>query len=123
MADSILDTVKPALGLDLADSSFDLDVVMLINGTFGKLYQLDVGPTDGFAITNNNAQWPDYVTDPDLRGLVEAYMVMSVKMAFDPPGTSFGIDATNKQIEKLAVHIVTRAETLDPPSDPFEEAS
>lgn len=123
MADSILDSVKAALGLSLADSSFDLDVVVLINGTFGKLYQMDVGPSDGFSVTNSNAQWTDYVTDPDLRGLVEAYMAMSVKMAFDPPGTSFAIDATNKQIEKLAVHIVTRAETLDPPSDPLEEAS
>lgn len=123
MTESILDTIKPALGLNLSDSSFDLDIVMLINGAFGNLYQMDVGPADGFSISDNNARWLDYVSDSDLCGMVKAYIVHSVRLAFDPPGTSFAIEAIAKQIEKLAVHIVTRAEQLDPPSDPFEEAS
>jgi hypothetical protein len=123
MADSILDDVKPALGLSLADSSFDLDVIMLINSAFGDLYQMDVGPADGFSIADSNAKWADYVTDPELLGLVKAYISQKVRLVFDPPGTSFGIDATKKQIEKLASLILVRAEALNPPSDPLEEAS
>jgi hypothetical protein len=122
-ADSILDSVKPPLGLSLADSSFDLDVIMLVNSAFGALYQMNVGPVDGFSISDNNAVWSDYVTDADLRGHVEAFIVASVRLAFDPPGTSFGIDAIKSQIQKLAWLINVRAEELNPPSDPFEEAS
>lgn len=119
MPASILDTIKDTLGVSTGDGSFDLDIQMYTNSAFGALYQLNAGPVDGFSITDNTATWTDYTTDADLQGMVQAYLAMAVQLAFDPPATSFAINAIQDQLSALEFQILVRAEELRVPSDPF----
>jgi hypothetical protein len=117
--DSILDSVKKTLGFDPDYEAFDLDITLFINGAFGSLQQAGVGPDSGIAITDNTALWSDYVTDGVLLDLVKQYVYSSVRLSFDPPGTSFGIDAIKYMLEMHIWRINIEAEKLTPPSDPF----
>ena len=38
-ADSVLDSVKKMLGVDLVDDSFDMELIIFINDVFSKLNQ------------------------------------------------------------------------------------
>lgn len=117
--DSILDTIKKALGLDGSDTTFDLDVTMLINSALGTLKQLGVGPATGFMITDNTTLWSQYVTDAALLGMVKSYIFMNVRLIFDPPANPKTIDAIDKLIQELAWRVNNQAEQVTPPSDPF----
>lgn len=116
---SILDTVKKAVGLDPELEAFDLEITMFINSAFGYLRQLGVGSDTGFIISDNTTLWSQYVTSLKILSMVKQYISMFVKLAFDPPATSFGIDAVKGMIEQLGWRINIVAEEENPPSDPF----
>jgi hypothetical protein len=99
---SILDETKKLLGLDASYTAFDTDVIMHINTVFSTLTQLGIGPDTGYMITDNTATWDAFIgtTDPTLNA-VKSYLFMKVKMMFDPPQTSFVIEAYNKNIQEL----------------------
>lgn len=102
MEDSILKTVKKILGLSDTYTAFDLDVIIHINTIFSILNQLGVGPDAGFSIEDDSALWADFIeADTNLYSLVKSYMALRVRILFDPPATSFVIDATNTQIQEL----------------------
>lgn len=96
MSTSILNDVKHALGLHPEDTAFDSDIVMHINGTFGTLTQLGVGPLIGFQITGHENTWNEFFTDPRLNA-VKSYVFLCVKMMFDPPDTGFVFTAQERQ--------------------------
>lgn len=116
---SILDSVKKALGIDSSYTPFDLDVVMHINSVFGSLQQLGVGPNTGFMITDNTTLWTDYTNEPLLLGLVRSFMYMKVRLIFDPPATSFAIEALEKVLGEYEFRLNSAAEFLNPPTDPY----
>lgn len=99
---SILDDTKKMLGLGASYTAFDPDVIMHINTVLSILNQLGIGPVAGFMIADNTVTWDAFIgsTDPTLNA-VKSYIFMKVKMLFDPPQTSFVIEAINKQIEEL----------------------
>lgn len=104
MADSILDSVKTTLGLELEDTSFDRDIIMYINGVFTKLTQLGIGPsfekprTNGFKISDKTEDWNAFLPPETLLESVKTFMYLSVRLVFDPPTTSYGIAAMKEQI-------------------------
>jgi hypothetical protein len=116
---SILDSVKKTLGFNPDYTFFDLDIVLFINSAFGSLRQLGVGSDTGFIINDNTTLWSQYVTAFEYLAMVKAYIFMSVRLAFDPPPTSFAIDAFQKQLMELGWRIVVAVEGVNPPSDPF----
>lgn len=118
---SILDSVKKVLGFEPEYTAFDLDIILHINGAFGSLQQLGVGSETGFVIEDNTTLWSQYISQLLYLGMVKQYIFMTVRLAFDPPGTSFAIDAFDKQIQQLAWRINVAVESLNPPSDPIEE--
>ena len=87
--DSILYSVKKQLGgLDPTEESpFDDDIIMQINGVFGILQQLGVGPKDGFAISDETNLWTDFSTDKIVLNQVKPYMFAKVKLGFDIAST------------------------------------
>lgn len=107
---SILNSIKKLLGIDASYDVFDVDIMMHINSTFFTLNQLGVGPASGFTIQSDAEKWSDYlgVNDNNLNA-VKSYMYLKVRMLFDPPSTSFAIDAMKKQAEeyewRLNVHV------------------
>lgn len=97
---SILDSVKKALGL-VEYEFFDADLIMHINTVFADLNQIGVGPEEGFRIEDESALWSDYISDDVLLNNVKSYMVLRVRLLFDPPSNSFVQTSYEKQIQEL----------------------
>lgn len=89
MNESILDSIKKTIGLDIGSSDFDADLVMFINSAFFTLKQLGVGPPDGFMITGRDETWGQFVDDESLLNGVKPYIQQKVRLQFDPPTNSF----------------------------------
>lgn len=100
MEDSILISTKKILGVGPDYAAFDLDIITHINSTFSIVHQLGIGPDDGFMIEDDSALWSDLEVDPSQLNLLRTYVFLKVRMLFDPPTTSFLIEATNNQIQE-----------------------
>ena len=99
---SILDSVKKVIGMDPGYTAFDVDVIMHINSMFSKLYNLGVGPkTAAFEIEDKTAKWSDFLQGKTNINMAKTYVCMAVRLIFDPPPTSFGIDAVKTEIQEL----------------------
>jgi len=101
VTDSILNSTKKVLGIAEDDDSFDLDILMHINTVFTTLHQLGIGPLDGFMIEDSETTWSDYLEDNTNLNAVKSYMYVRVKLLFDPPSTSFAIEAMQKQVTEF----------------------
>ena len=101
MDDSILMTIKKMLGLDENYTPFDLDVKVFLNSAMMTLQQLGVGPTEGFTVTDYSQTWGDFLPSDKMLEAVKAYLYICVKMAFDPPSSSFVMDALKQQKEEF----------------------
>lgn len=101
MEDSILTSTKKKLGLTEEYDAFDEDIITYINSTFAILSQLGIGPVGGYMIEDETEQWPDFLGPNMNMNLVRSYVALKVRMLFDPPTTSFLIEALNKQISEF----------------------
>lgn len=109
---SILQTIKKLVGVDVDDTSFDTDILIQINGAFGTLTQLGVGPVGGFAILGGDEQWPAYSTSVTIVNMVKTYLLYKTKLGFDPPATSFAINAIESQIKELEFRLLVQAKEV-----------
>lgn len=100
VSDSILNSTKKILGIGSDYTAFDLDILTHINSVFATLNQLGIGPDEGFEVTDADTAWSGFLGDsPDLRmNSVKTYLYLKVRSIFDPPTTSYAIEAMNKQI-------------------------
>src|ERR1700749_1089539 len=90
---SVLDSIKKVLGFESEYTGFDVDIIMHINTVFGSLQQLGVGPITGFVIQDNTLLWSNYSPNMTLLAAVKSYVASKVRLFFDPPATSFALDA------------------------------
>lgn len=124
MTDSILNSTKKILGLEAAYTPFDLDVITHINASFSILNQLGVGPLEGFAIEGPDETWDDYPIPMNQLNLVRTYVYLKTRLLFDPPSTSFLIEATNNQIKEYEWRLsVFREEASYPPGSEYPPGS
>lgn len=100
MESSILTSTKKILGIAKTYTAFDLDIITHINAAFSVLSQLGVGPAEGFMIEDDTSIWEDYDVPQNWLNLVRTYVFLKVRLTFDPPGTSYLIEAMNKQIDE-----------------------
>ena len=121
MSNSILTSTKKILGIDVAYTAFDVDILMHINSVFSTLQQLGIGPVDGYMIEDAAPTWDDFL-DGDLRlNAVKTYVYLRVRLLFDPPATSYLIESLNKQAKELEWRLnAVREETawVDPDPEP-----
>lgn len=125
MEESILKSTKKILGLDENYTVFDLDVITHINATFSVLDQLGVGPVGGFMIEDDTTLWGDYPVPQNQLHTVKTYIYLKVRFLFDPPSTSYLIEAVNNQIKEYEWRLnIFREWEIDPtdPMPPEEEA-
>jgi hypothetical protein len=121
--ESILKSVKKVLGISADYDVFDNDIILHTNSALSTLYQLGIGPATGFQIEGDDEEWEDFLgADPRLNS-VKTYVCLKVRLAFDPPGTSFAITAMEKQIEELAWRINVTREESTPWSPPVTTPS
>lgn len=110
---SILATVKEALGVELDYSGFDTEITVAINAAIFELKQLGIDIPDGFAITGIEETW-DQMYD-DAEGGIEAaknFIILKTRLSFDPPSTSFLISAIDRQLLQLQWRLMVE---VDPP--------
>lgn len=98
METSILNSTKKILGIADNYTVFDHDIITFINSVFSTLDQLGVGPVGGFSIDGFEDDWSSYDVPANQLQMVKTLVFLKVRMAFDPPTTSFLIEAMNKQI-------------------------
>lgn len=113
MIPSILQSTKKVLGLDASYTAFDEDVIMHINTAFTTLHELGVGPPDGFMIEDETAEWQDFLGHNKALNSVKTYIYLRVRVLFDPPATSFALDAMQKQIEQLEWRLNVQVEGVN----------
>lgn len=98
---SILKSIKKLLGVPEEYDVFDTDITIHINSAFSTLNQLGVGPSEGFSIEDDTETWGMFLGDNTQINSVKTYVYIKVRLLFDPPTTSFAIDALKKQAEEL----------------------
>jgi len=101
--ESILTSIKEALGIAAEHTYFDNIIKMHINTVFMELHQIGVGPSEGFAIEDATELWSDFIPSTDTVRFegVKSYMVLKVRLLFDPPNNSAVIESINRQIERI----------------------
>lgn len=108
--DSILASTKSAMGVVPEYDGFDNQLIMLINASFATLWQLGIGPEDGFDIEDDSTTWDEYIGDSKILKLVIQYVHIDVRLQFDPPSNSFSIDSMKNKLEELVFRIHVLAE-------------
>ena len=121
MEESILKSTKKILGLADNYTPFDLDVITHINAAFSILDQLGVGPEGGFVIDDETELWSDYDVPANQLHLIKTYIFLKVRLLFDPPTTSFLIEATTNQLREYEWRLNTFREWALDPVDPMDE--
>ena len=109
--DSILSSVKIMLGLTDEYDVFDLSIINHINSVFTILSQIGVGPAEGFIIEDKTAVWSDFIQDAKLYQLVKSYVVLKVRLLFDPPMSSAVMECYRTQINEYEWRLRTLIES------------
>lgn len=108
MESNILKSVKKNLGLPEAYVVYDEDVLMAVNTALSTLTQLGVGPEIGFEVQDLST-WDELLGGDFRLNLVRNFIILKVRLLFDPPATSFGISAMEKNLEEMAWRIEVAA--------------
>ena len=113
--DSILTSVKKLCGMGEDYTYYDEDLVMYINDVFTTLARLGVGPSKGFSISDDTAEWNDFLDEekyPLLLNKVKTYVKRKCQLQFDPPQSSAHLNALTDMIAEDEWRLVEIAESL-----------
>lgn len=105
---TILSDIKKQIGIVPDYTAFDDQILLDINAAFNTLHQLGVGPEEGFLV-DADTEWETYISTKRLN-FIKSYISMKVKVMFDPPSSSFALDALNKQIAEYEWRITSEVE-------------
>ena len=110
MDDSILNDIKKLLGFDPDYTAFDTDIMIHINSTIMGLEQLGVG-NNNYQISSKDDTWGNYLAGTNINlEAVKSFIYLKVRLIFDPPATSFTIEAYQKQIAEYEWRLFLQAE-------------
>lgn len=116
MEPSVLLSTKAILGIAPEYTAFDLDILTHINAAFSFINQLGVGPAEGVFVEDESYTWDLLALLTPQLSLVKTYVFLRVKSIFDPPPTSFAIQAMERQIQEQEWRLnVMREELIAPP--------
>jgi len=110
--DSILNTVKTALGVEADYNGFDTNILLDINSAIFSLNQLGIGPVNGFVVIGEGETWENLLGNTNQFELVKSYILAKVRLSFDPPSNSFLVDAIQKQITEFEWRLLVQKELI-----------
>lgn len=109
-SDSILISTKKLSGIDNEYDVFDLDIITYINTVFMTLNQMGIGPKEVFNIEDEDATWDEFEEgNKDLRAC-RSYMAQKVRMQFDPPTSSYVMQALKDSIAEVEWRLIHQVE-------------
>lgn len=97
---SILLLTKKKLGIAPDYHAFDEDIITDINTVLFSISQVGIGKED-FAIEDDKAVWADFLGDSKNYEAVKTYIYIKVRLMFDPPTSSFVLEALKQQATEL----------------------
>lgn len=99
--DSILNSVKKLIGPSQEYDYFDDDLIIHINTFLGNLVQAGVGTRD-FVLVDASQTWEDFLGSGHTHlQQAKTYVYLRVKAIFDPPSSSYALDAMTKAADEL----------------------
>lgn len=115
MENSILKSTKKVLNVPPNYTAFDLDIITHINSALSSLNQLGIGPAAGLDIEDDTIVWEDLALPTNQQSMVKSYIYLKTRLLFDPPATSFGIQALENAIREHEWRLSTFREVTVPP--------
>lgn len=97
---SILNTIKPMVNVEVDDKNFDAVLIPFINGALTVITQLGVGPTSGFKIMDETKTWTELLGDRTDLDLVTTAIYIRVRLLFDPPQNAFLVTALKEELQE-----------------------
>lgn len=116
LENSILQSIKKTLGLTPEIIQFDLDIIIAINSAFNVLFQLGVGPTNGFEIHSKEEIWSDFLDDDPRLNMAKSYVSIKTKLIFDPPTVAAVLNAYQEMLKEYEYRLSYQAD----PTSTFE---
>lgn len=107
---SILNTVKKTCGLAEEYKAFDQDILVYLNAAILDLTQNGIGPSEGYHVSDSSQTFEDFVGDFKNIGAVATYLTQKTRLAFDPPTSSYVVEALNKNLSELIWRLNLEAE-------------
>lgn len=111
MSDSIVKTLRPRLGVDEDDDSYDTDILTPLNTYLAVLRQRGVKSMKIKRVVDHTATWSDLISNEDL-DLIQEYLYLRVKLIFDPPSSSTVLQALTVVADELEWRIVDADRTI-----------
>lgn len=112
MNDSILTSVKKGVGgIVEMDEAFDDDIILYTNTVFSKLSQLGIHPKTGFRIEDKSTTWTDFIGDDPRLEMIKSFVILSVRMLFDPPTSGSVAQAIKDQIAECEWRLQVQIDT------------
>lgn len=123
MGESILTSIKKLLGIPEEYEHYDMDLIIHINSVFSILNQLGVGPSKPFIISDDTSTWDEFIPDESFIACAKSYVYQRVKILFDPPTTSFNLDAVKNTINELEwrMSVMVNSAKYEDSDEPEEE--
>lgn len=112
MEQSILTSTKKMLGVEDDQTAFDLEVTTHINSAISSLSQ--VITVNAAHIEDAETKWDALGLPPVQLDMAKTFIFKKVKLAFDPPGTSYLIEAAERQIKEEEWRLKEFSETDEP---------
>lgn len=110
MSESILSTVKSLLGLGSDYTPFDEELLVHINSSIMALEQLGACKTPNFMVTSDADIWTDLLLPNVNLAAAKSYVFLQVKQIFDPPATSFALEAIKRQLDMYEWRLQVQAD-------------
>ena len=103
ISDSVLITVKEAIGIDRNNTDFDQDLIIAINTVLFILYQEGLADKS-YKVKDHSKTWSDILLNgetPEAISSIIQWTALRVKMLFDPPTSSVLGEAVKGGIDEL----------------------
>lgn len=107
---SILSSVKKALGIEEEYTHFDPDIILNINSVLMTLNQIGIGPSTGFVITDKEDLWADLLGDRIDLASVKTFIYLKVRLLFDPPTSAFLLEAIERLASEMEWRLLVQVE-------------
>lgn len=98
---SILLTIRERVVGSQDEAGFDTDLIMHINSAFADLWDIGVGPKEGFEIKDDKAEWTAFVNEPKVLNSVKEFVYLTVRLVFDPPTQAALLASMERRLSKL----------------------
>ena len=100
---SILADIKQMLGIDHFSTEFDVDVIAGINTAIFELGMIGIDPlTPGFMVEGSSETWVEFIGARKDLAAVKSFIFVNVRLIFDRPESSYGIQALERQRDRWA---------------------